>query len=110
MSRSIAHTVQLHCSLSDAFRLVTLPMILPNVLSGALFAFILSFDEPVISFFLAGIRDKTLPRMMFDDIEQNLTPTVAAIAVLLTLLSVLILCLAGLLRSWSARTQRPAAK
>ena len=92
----------------DAFRLVTLPMILPNVLSGALFAFILSFDEPVISFFLAG--DKTLPRMMFDDIEQNLTPTVAAIAVLLTLLSVLILCLAGLLRSWSARTQRPAAK
>lgn len=90
----------------DAFRLVTLPMILPNVLSGGLFAFIISFDEPVISFFLAGIRDKTLPRMMFDDIEQNLTPTVAAIAVLLTLLSVAILAIAGLLRSWSAKTEK----
>ena len=47
----------------DAFRLVTLPLILPNVVSGALFAFIISFDEPVVAFFLAGIRDKTLPRM-----------------------------------------------
>jgi ABC-type spermidine/putrescine transport system permease subunit II len=80
-----------------AFRLVTLPAILPNVVSGGLFAFIISFDEPVISFFLAGIRDKTLPRMMFDQIEQNLTPVIPAIAVLLTLLSVAVLIGAGLL-------------
>ncbi len=71
-----------------AFRAVTLPLIWPNVLSGALFAFVISFDEPVISFFLAGVRDKTLPRMMFDDIEQNLTPVIPAIAVMLTLLSI----------------------
>jgi mannopine transport system permease protein len=81
-----------------AFRLVTLPAILPNVGSGGLFAFIISFDEPVISFFLAGIRDKTLPRMMFDQIEQNLTPVIPAIAVLLTLLSIAVLIGAGLLR------------
>ncbi|MDO8771152.1 MAG: ABC transporter permease [Burkholderiaceae bacterium] len=74
-----------------AFRLVTLPNILPNVFSGALFAFIISFDEPVITYFLAGARDKTLPRMMFDDIQMNITPMLAAIAVLLTGLSVLVL-------------------
>ncbi|WP_378942331.1 ABC transporter permease [Mesorhizobium sp. ANAO-SY3R2] len=82
-----------------AFRLVTLPLILPNVLSGALFAFIISFDEPVVSFFLSGIRDKTLPRRMFDDIEQNLTPIIPAIAVLLILLSIAILLGSYALRS-----------
>lgn len=86
-----------------AFRLITLPMILPNVFAGGLFAFIISFDEPVIAFFLAGIRDKTLPRMMFDDIEQNLTPVIPAIAVLLTLLSIAVLIGAGLLKRMANR-------
>ncbi|MEO3387966.1 ABC transporter permease [Mesorhizobium sp. CAU 1741] len=86
-----------------AFRLITLPMIMPNVVSGGLFAFIISFDEPVIAFFLAGIRDKTLPRMMFDDIEQNLTPVIPAIAVLLTLLSIAVLIGAGLLKRMADR-------
>lgn len=86
-----------------AFRLITLPMILPNVVAGGLFAFIISFDEPVIAFFLAGIRDKTLPRMMFDDIEQNLTPVIPAIAVLLTLLSIAVLIGAGLLKRMADR-------
>src|SRR5690606_18906560 len=86
-----------------AFRLITLPMILPNVVSGGLFAFIISFDEPVIAFFLAGIRDKTLPRMMFDDIEQNLTPVIPAIAVLLTLLSIAVLIGAGMLKRMADR-------
>lgn len=81
-----------------AFRLVTLPLIMPNVISGGLFAFIISFDEPVVAFFLAGVRDKTLPRMMFDDIEQNLTPVIPAIAVLLTLLSVVILIAGAVLK------------
>ena len=87
----------------DAFRLVTLPLILPNVVSGALFAFIISFDEPVVAFFLAGIRDKTLPRMMFDDIEQNLTPIIPSIAVLLTVLSVVVLVAGALLRRAAER-------
>ncbi|MDO9525524.1 MAG: ABC transporter permease [Gemmobacter sp.] len=89
----------------QAFRYVTLPLIMPNVLAGGLFAFIISFDEPVIAFFLAGIRDKTLPRMMFDNIEQDLTPVIPAIAVLLTLLSVAVLIAAALLRRWAARSQ-----
>lgn len=87
-----------------AFRLITLPMILPNVVSGGLFAFIISFDEPVVAFFLAGIRDKTLPRMMFDDIEQNLTPIIPAIAVLLTVLSIAVLIGAALLKRMSDNT------
>lgn len=86
-----------------AFRLVTLPLILPNVISGALFGFIISFDEPVVAFFLAGIRDKTLPRMMFDDIEQNLTPIIPAIAVLLTGASILVLIGAAILRKLAER-------
>lgn len=85
----------------DAFRLVTLPLILPSVLSGALFAFIISFDEPVVSFFLSGVRQQTLPRRMFDDIEQNLTPVIPAIATLLIVLSIAILLGAHLLRSRS---------
>jgi len=85
----------------NAFRLVTLPNILPNVLSGALFAFIISFDEPVITYFLAGARDKTLPRLMFEDIQMNITPILAAIAVLLTALSVIVLLAAAALRRLS---------
>jgi mannopine transport system permease protein len=89
-----------------AFRLVTLPNILPNVFSGALFAFIISFDEPVITYFLAGARDKTLPRMMFDDIQMNITPMLAAIAVLLTGLSILILLATAVLQRRS-RSRSP---
>jgi len=93
-----------------AFRLVTLPSILPNVFSGALFAFIISFDEPVITYFLAGARDKTLPRMMFDDIQMNITPMLAAISVLLTGLSVLVLLSTALLQRRSrARTRSEAS-
>lgn len=93
-----------------AFREVTLPLILPNVLSGALFAFIISFDEPVVSFFLVGIRDKTLPRRMFDDIEQNLTPIIPAVAVLLTVLFLAILLVAALVRARSQRNGPSAAR
>lgn len=86
-----------------AFRQVTLPLIMPNVAAGGLFAFIISLNEPVVSFFLAGIRDKTLPRRMFDDIEQNLTPIIPAVAVLLTVLSLAILFGIAFLRARSAR-------
>ncbi|MCP3387913.1 ABC transporter permease [Bradyrhizobium sp. CCGB12] len=84
-----------------AFRHVTLPLILPSLASGALFAFIISFDEPVVSFFLSGVRQKTLPRRMFEDIEQNLTPIIPAIATLLIVLSIAILLGAHALRSRS---------
>lgn len=87
----------------NAFRLVTLPLVLPNVISGALFAFIISFDEPVVAFFLSSIRDKTLPRMMFEDIETDLTPIIPAIAVLLTGVSICVLLGASILQKMSER-------
>jgi len=77
---------------------VTLPLIVPGLLSGALFAFIISFDEPVVSFFVSSVRQRTLPRRMFEDIEQNLTPVIPAIATLLTLLSIAVLIAVALLR------------
>lgn len=90
---------------------VTLPLILPGVLSGAVFAFIISFDEPVISFFVSGARDKTLPRRLFEDVQEAVSPTVAAVAVLLTLLSIALLALALLFRRLGERrdaANRPA--
>jgi mannopine transport system permease protein len=82
----------------SAFFHVTLPLIVPGLASGALFAFIISFDEPVVSFFVSSVRQRTLPRRMFEDIEQNLTPVIPAIATLLTLLSVAVLVAVALLR------------
>ena len=62
---------------------VTLPVIAPGVISGALFAFATSFDEVVVTLFLAGPEQVTLPRQMFTGIRENITPTIAAVATLL---------------------------
>jgi putative spermidine/putrescine transport system permease protein len=70
--------------LTTFFR-VTLPVIAPGVISGALFAFATSFDEVVVTLFLAGPDQVTLPRQMFTGIRENITPTIAAVATLLTL-------------------------
>jgi len=94
----------------SAFRHVTLPMITPAVVSSALFAFIISFDEPVISFFVSSIRQRSLPRRLFEDIEFSLTPIIPAIATLLTLLSVIILVAAWGLQRWEQRRREGAAK
>jgi putative spermidine/putrescine transport system permease protein len=64
---------------------VTLPVIAPGVISGALFAFATSFDEVVVILFLAGPEQVTLPRQMFTGIRENITPTIAAVATLLIL-------------------------
>jgi putative spermidine/putrescine transport system permease protein len=68
--------------LSTFFR-VTLPVIAPGVISGALFAFATSFDEVVVTLFLAGPDQVTLPRQMFTGIRENISPTIAAVATLL---------------------------
>ena len=68
--------------LSTFFR-VTLPIIAPGVISGALFAFATSFDEVVVTLFIAGPTQVTLPRQMFTGIRENINPTIAAVATLL---------------------------
>lgn len=69
----------------ETFFRVTLPVIAPGVISGALFAFATSFDEVVVTLFLAGPEQVTLPRQMFTGIRENINPTIAAVATLLTI-------------------------
>lgn len=70
------------------FRRVTLPMILPGMVSGGIFAFVTSFDEVVVALFLAGSEQRTLPRQMWSGIREQLSPTILAAATLLVLFSI----------------------
>ncbi|MFO1074662.1 MAG: ABC transporter permease [Geminicoccaceae bacterium] len=81
-----------------AFRRVTLPLIAPGVISGALFAFITSFDEVVVAMFLTGPQQRTLPRQMFDGLRDNISPVILAVATLLIAVAVLLLATAEILR------------
>ena len=85
------------------FRRVTLPVIAPGVISGALFAFVTSFDEVVVALFLTGPLQRTLPRQMFDGIRENISPTILAAATLLIALAVMLLLTAEFLRRRSQR-------
>jgi putative spermidine/putrescine transport system permease protein len=69
----------------ETFFRITLPVIAPGVISGALFAFATSFDEVVVTLFIAGPTQVTLPRQMFTGIRENINPTIAAVATLLTI-------------------------
>ena len=69
------------------FRRVTLPLILPGILSGAMLAFIVSLDDFVITFFVAGGGDTTLPVYIFGLIRMGITPEVNAVSALLLLVS-----------------------
>lgn len=86
-----------------AFRDVTLPLIRPGVISGALFAFVTSFDEVVIVLFLAGPEQRTIPRQMFSGLREQINPTILAVATLLILISIALLVTLELLRR---RTER----
>lgn len=80
------------------FFLVTLPLIRPAVLTGALFAFMTSFDEVVIALFLGSASVATLPKMMWASMRSGIDPTIAAVSLLLIGLSLLVLTCAGFLR------------
>lgn len=88
---------------ATVFRLVTLPLALPGVVSGAVFAFATSLDEVVITLFVAGPNQRTLARQMFSSIRENISPTVAAAALLLIVGT---LCLAGLAALLRRRDKR----
>lgn len=83
------------------FRRVTLPLIMPGVLSGAVFAFITSWDEVVIALFLADVRTRTVPIMIWNQVRTNLDPATAAVAAILIVLSAL-----GVLLSYKFREAR----
>ena len=87
----------------NTFLKITLPLILPGVISGGLFAFVTSFDEVVVVLFLAGLENTTIPIQMWTGLREQLSPTILAVATCLIVLSVLILVTAELLRRRSER-------
>ena len=85
------------------FRKITLPLIMPGVISGALFAFVTSFDEVIVVLFLAGLENTTIPIQMWVGLREQLSPTILAVATCLIVMSTLILVSAELLRRRSDR-------
>ncbi len=88
------------------FRRVMLPLILPGVLSGAVFAFAASFDEVVVALLMAGPGQRTLPRQMFAGINDNISLTITAAATMLIAISLVLMIAVGLLRRRSERLRQ----
>jgi putative spermidine/putrescine transport system permease protein len=82
---------------------VQMPLILPGVISGALFAFITSFDEVVVVLFVGSSGQKTLPWQMFTGLREQISPTILAVATILVVLSIMLLTTVELLRRRSER-------
>ena len=89
----------------QTFLRVTLPVIQPGVISGAVFAFIISFDEVIIAAFIGGYRSATLPKRMFDNVRDEMDPTVAAISTVLVAMSILLFVIIELLNRRAHRLQ-----
>ena len=88
---------------SNTFFKIILPLITPGVISGALFAFVTSFDEVVVVLFLAGPGQTTVPIQMWTGLREQLSPTILAVATCLIAGSVVILVMMELLRRRSER-------
>ncbi len=95
--------LNLGASQSTVFRRVTMPLILPGVISGALFAFVTSFDEVVVVLFVAAFDQQTIPRQMWNGIREQISPTILAVATILVCFSILLLTTVELLRRRSER-------
>ncbi len=89
-----------------AFRRVMLPVILPGVVAGAVFAFATSLDESVVVLFLAGPSQRTLPRQMFAGLKDTIELTILAAATMLTLLSLVLMVLVRVLSARGAKAAR----
>ena len=87
----------------NTFFKIQMPLILPGVISGALFAFITSFDEVVVVLQLADVRQRTIPRQMFSGIREQISPTILAVATILVIISIILLTVVELLRRRSER-------
>jgi putative spermidine/putrescine transport system permease protein len=83
---------------TTVFFKIVMPLILPGMISGALFAFVTSFDEVIAVIFIAGPEQRTLPRQMFSGIREQISPTITAAASILIVFSTLLLITIELLR------------
>ena len=92
------------------FTRVVLPLAFPGILSAALFAFLASFDELIISLFLAGVRSETLPVRIWNSLHLQVEPVIAAVSAFLIAVTGLVLVLDALVRhARTIRSPGPAA-
>jgi len=98
--------LSLGASRFTTFMKVTFPLIRPGVITGALFAFITSFDEVVIAIFISGSRAVTLPKQMWDGIRISINPTISAVSSLLIVFSIFLLLSTEMLRRYSEKKYR----
>ena len=74
-----------------SFWRVQMPLILPGVVSGALFAFATSFDEVVTVLFMGGVDQRTIPRQMWSGVREQISPAILSVATLLVVFAVLLM-------------------
>lgn len=82
---------------------IQMPLILPGVISGGLFAFITSFDEVVVVIFVGSAGQQTLPWQMFTGLREQISPTILAVATILVIISIGLLTTVEVLRRRSER-------
>jgi putative spermidine/putrescine transport system permease protein len=99
----IRAAASLGASPRTTFFKVIMPLILPGVISGALFAFVTSFDEVVAVLFIAGPDQQTIPRQMWNGIREAISPAILAVATILVVISIALLATVELLRRRSER-------
>jgi len=85
------------------FRRVVIPLAFPGITSAALFAFLASFDELIISLFLAGVRAQTLPVRIWNSLHLDIEPVVAAVSAFLIAVTGAVLLLDGVIRGIRGR-------
>ncbi len=88
---------------TTTFFKITMPLILPGVISGALFAFVTSFDEVVVVLFVAAHDQQTIPRQMWNGIREQISPAILSVATILVIISILLLTTVEVLRRRSER-------
>ena len=99
----------LGASPTRTFFQVTVPLITPGVISGALFAFITSFDEVVVILFVGSVNQRTIPWAMFSGIREEISPTILAVASILVTFSIILLTMIELLRRRNERMRGMSA-
>ncbi|MER8798516.1 ABC transporter permease [Mesorhizobium sp. M0984] len=85
-----------------AFFEIVLPQITPGVIAGAVFAFVSSFDEATVAFFISGFEGKTITRKLFEDIDYELTPVIAVVSTIMVAVTLLLM---GTIRLAQNRTK-----
>jgi putative spermidine/putrescine transport system permease protein len=87
---------------TTALRLVVLPILAPSIAAAWLIAFVMSFDEVIVTIFVAGTTD-TVPKLMFSQLRDRIDPTVTALSTLLIVFTIAVVALGALLVRLSTR-------